>query len=93
MHKLSLCIIHCLFSTAKTVTRMRLNVMLDVHFLSCVCFFFFDFVSEKPYETYKCTMWVEFNMWNLVVHDATTGPQRVNFHQATVRNMRLRSIT
>jgi len=30
-------------------------------------------------------MWVDFNMWNLVVHDAATGPQRVNFHQATVR--------
>ena len=30
-------------------------------------------------------MWVDFNMWNLVAHYATTGPQRVNFHQATVR--------
>jgi hypothetical protein len=31
-------------------------------------------------------MWVDFNMWNLVVHYATAGPQRVNFHQATAGN-------
>ena len=31
-------------------------------------------------------MLVDFNMWNLVVHYVTTGPQRVNFHQASICN-------
>ena len=58
--------------------------MLRYTYIVCIVFFFG--IVEKLNDTYKCTLWVDFEMLNLVVCDVTTGPQRVNFHQATERN-------